>query len=275
MQTATNETLKLNNGVIIPVLGLGLYQLDTGRETRRAVRCALDAGYRHFDTAAAYGNEKDLGQAIAASKLDREALFITTKLWHSDHGYDSALKSFDKSRSRLGVDYVDLYLIHWPEGSKRSESWRALVTLYERGLCRAVGVSNYTIAHLEQLLAESPLVPAVNQVELSPFLLQRDLLGFCAGKKIQAEAYSPLTQGRKLKHPKLVEVAKKYGKTTAQLLIRWAIEHKLVVIPKSAKCERIKENAQVFDFTIERSDMALLDGLDEGFRTCWDPTDIP
>lgn len=265
----------LNNGVSMPVLGLGLYQLDTSRETRRAVRCALDAGYRHFDTAAAYGNEKDLGQAIAASKLDRKELFITTKLWHSDHGYDSALKAFDKSRSRLGVDYVDLYLIHWPEGSKRSESWRALATLYERGLCRAVGVSNYTIAHLEQLLAESPLVPAINQVELSPFLLQRDLLGFCAGKKIQAEAYSPLTQGRKLKHPKLVEVAKKYGKTPAQLLIRWAIEHKLVVIPKSAKCERIKENADVFDFAIDRSDLAVLDGLDEGYRTCWDPTAIP
>lgn len=275
MQAIANTTLKLNNGIKIPALGLGLWQLESGSETRRAVRCALDAGYRHFDTAKAYGNEKDLGRAIAASKIERDQVFITTKLWNSDHGYKNALRAFDKSRSRLGVDYVDLYLIHWPVESLRKESWRALIDLHERGLCRAIGVSNYTIAHLKELLSESPAVPAMNQVELSPFLHQKDLLDFCAAKKIQVEAYSPLTQGKKLKHPELVKLSKKYGRTPAQLLIRWAVEHRLVVIPKSAKCERIKENADIFDFAIEPEDMALLDGLDEGFRTCWDPTNVP
>lgn len=270
-----HPVIRLNNGVNIPALGLGVYQAESGRETERAVLDALDLGYRHIDTAKAYGNEKDVGRAIKKSGIPREEVFITTKLWNTDHGYDQTKRAFDESRSDLGVDYIDLYLIHWPVEGLRGESWRAMVELLERGDCRSIGVSNYTINHLEELLASSSIVPAVNQVEFSPFLYQRELLRFCRQKGIQLEAYSPLTQGKRLDHPTLVALARKHGKTPAQILIRWAIEHDLVVIPKSVRRSRIEENADVFDFSIVREDMALLDSLDEGFRTCWDPTDAP
>ncbi|HET9530400.1 MAG TPA: aldo/keto reductase [Blastocatellia bacterium] len=270
-----HPVIRLNNGVNISALGLGVYQAESGRETERAVLDALDLGYRHIDTAKAYGNEKDVGRAIKKSGIPREEVFITTKLWNTDHGYDQTKRAFDESRSDLGVDYIDLYLIHWPVEGLRGESWRAMVELLERGDCRSIGVSNYTINHLEELLASSSIVPAVNQVEFSPFLYQRELLRFCRQKGIQLEAYSPLTQGKRLDHPTLVALARKHGKTPAQILIRWAIEHDLVVIPKSVRRSRIEENADVFDFSIVREDMALLDSLDEGFRTCWDPTDAP
>jgi diketogulonate reductase-like aldo/keto reductase len=274
MKSSTHPALELNNGVSIPIIGLGVYQTAVGGETERAVRDALELGYRHIDTAKAYENERDVGRAVKESGVPREDIFITTKLWNTDHGYDSTKKAFDESRRQLGLDYIDLYLIHWPVEGLRSESWRAMVELLERGDCRSIGVSNYTIGHLEELLASSPVVPAVNQVEFSPFLYQRDLLRFCAEKGIQLEAYSPLTQGKKLKHPVLLALAGKYGKTPAQVLIRWAIEHELVVIPKSARRARIEENADVFDFHISPDDLAELDGLDEGFRTCWDPTNV-
>jgi methylglyoxal/glyoxal reductase len=275
MKQPLTESVELNNGVKIPLFGLGLYQVKSGRKAISAVQCALAAGYRHFDTAAAYGNEADLGEALAASDVPREQLFITTKLWNEDHGYNSTLRAFDESRSKLRTDYIDLYLIHWPVRDLRTESWRAMMHLYERGTCRAIGVSNYTIRHLRELLDWSDIIPAVNQVEFSPFLYQKDLLDFCAEKRIQLETYSPLTKGKKLGHPVLIELAKKYGKTPAQILIRWAIDHKLVVIPKSARCERIEENAQVFDFAIRPEDLRILDELDENFRTSWDPTDAP
>jgi diketogulonate reductase-like aldo/keto reductase len=275
MKSFTHPAIELNNGVSIPIMGLGVYQTASGGETVRAVRDAIETGYRHIDTAKAYDNERDVGRAVKESGVPREEIFITTKLWNGDHGYDSTKGAFDESRRQLGMGYIDLYLIHWPVEGLRSESWRAMVELLERGDCRAIGVSNYTIRHLEELLASSPVVPAVNQVEFSPFLYQRDLLGFCRDKGIQLEAYSPLTQGKKLKHPTLVALAGKYGKTPAQVLIRWAIEHELVVIPKSARRARIEENADVFDFNISPDDLAALDGLDEGFRTCWDPTNVP
>lgn len=275
MKSFTHPAIELNNGVSIPIIGLGVYQTASGGETVRAVRDAIEMGYRHIDTAKAYDNERDVGRAVKESGVPREEIFITTKLWNSDHGYDSTKRAFDESRRQLGMSHIDLYLIHWPVEGLRSESWRAMVELLERGDCRAIGVSNYTISHLEELLASSPVIPAVNQVEFSPFLYQRDLLGFCRDKGIQVEAYSPLTQGKKLKHPTLVAQAKKYGKTPAQVLIRWAIEHELVVIPKSARRSRIEENADVFDFNINPDDLAALDGLDEGFRTCWDPTNVP
>ena len=274
MNQASAAEYVLNNNVEIPALGLGLYQVPSGGTAQEAIECALEAGYRHFDTAAAYGNERDLGRALAASGIPRDELFITTKLWNSDHGYDAGLRAFEKSRSKLRLDYIDLYLIHWPVQKLRNESWRALLELYERGLCRAIGVSNYTIEHLRELLRSSPLAPAINQVEFSPFLYQKELHEFCNEHGILLEAYSPLTQGKKLKHPTLVGLSKKYGRTPAQLLIRWALDHKLVVIPKSARCERIRENAAVFDFSITGEDLATLDGLDEGFRTCWDPSGL-
>src|SRR5215831_13337607 len=196
MNQASAAEYVLNNNVEIPALGLGLYQVPSGGTAQEAIECALEAGYRHFDTAAAYGNERDLGRALAASGIPRDELFITTKLWNSDHGYDAALRAFEKSRSKLRLDYIDLYLIHWPVQKLRNESWRALLALYDRGLCRAIGVSNYTIAHLRELLRSSPLAPAINQVEFSPFLYQKELLEFCNEHGILLEAYSPLTQGK-------------------------------------------------------------------------------
>jgi diketogulonate reductase-like aldo/keto reductase len=271
-QSPATSSIELNNGVEIPTLGLGVYQSGPGAETQQAVRFALDAGYRHIDTASAYGNEKDVGVAISSSRIARHDLFITTKLWNSDHGYEATLRAFDKSRIELGLDYIDLYLIHWPVPGLRMESWRAMEELLDRGLCRAIGVSNYTIRHLDEHLSTSAVAPAVNQVEFSPFLYQKQLLDYCRERNIQIEAYSPLTQGKKLKHRVVKEISRKYGRTPAQILIRWALEHRLVVIPKSVHRERIEENAQVFDFAISSQDMARLDSLDEGFRTCWDPT---
>ncbi|MGB2981473.1 MAG: aldo/keto reductase [Candidatus Zixiibacteriota bacterium] len=267
--------VKLNNGVEMPIFGLGTYQAQSGKETRDAVLYALHAGYRHIDTASMYGNEEDVGTAIAESGIPREEIFVTTKLWNSDHGYDSGLAAFKKSHRRLRLSYVDLYLIHWPVQDLRNETWRALETLLKEGKCRAIGVSNYMIRHLEELLERSSTIPVVNQVEFSPYLYQKDLLEFCRKSKIQLEAYSPLTKGHKLNDPKLVTLASKYSKSPAQILIGWALQHEMVVIPKSSKRERITENAGVFDFTISPEDMRALDSFDQGLRTSWDPTTAP
>ncbi|MGD0636425.1 MAG: aldo/keto reductase [Nitrososphaerales archaeon] len=257
----------------MPLLGLGVYQTSPGRATEEAVKFALKTGYRHIDTASLYGNEESVGRAVRESGVPREQVFVTTKLWNSDHGYEAAMLAFEKSQRRLGLGYVDLYLIHWPVSQLRDESWRALVELQRRGSCRAIGVSNYTVRHLDQLLAGSKVIPDVNQVEFNPFLYQEGLLRYCQGKRIQLEAYSPLTRGYKLRHPVVLEVAKGYSKSPAQVLIRWSLQHGLVVIPKSARPERIKENSEVFDFEISAADMARLDSLGENLHTDWDPTD--
>jgi diketogulonate reductase-like aldo/keto reductase len=264
--------VKLNNGVQMPIFGLGTFQTRSGRETRDAVLHALKVGYRHIDTASMYGNEEDVGAAIKESGIRREEIFVTTKLWNSDHGYDSALAAFEKSSRRLDLSYVDLYLIHWPVQRLRNETWRALETLLKERKCRAIGVSNYMIRHLEELLENSSTVPAVNQVEFSPYLYQKDLLEFCRKNGIQLEAYSPLTKGHKLSDPKLAALASKYSRSPAQILIRWALQHQIVVIPKSSKGERITENADVFDFAISSEDMRALDLFDQGLRTSWDPS---
>lgn len=275
MDLDLRSTLRLNDGVAIPRLGLGVFQAAAGSETRDAVAHALATGWRHVDTARVYRNEKDVGRAIADSGIPRAEVFLTTKLWNDDHGYDRAQRACRESLARLGLDYVDLYLIHWPVAERRRDSWRALAKLKADGLCRAVGVSNYTVRHLEELLGESSLVPAVNQVEMSPFLYQRDLIAFCATHGIVVEAYSPLTKGERLDHPTLAEVGRRHRKTPAQVLIRWALQHDLVVLPKSVRPARIDENAAVFDFALSAEDMATLDALDEGLRTSWDPTDAP
>jgi diketogulonate reductase-like aldo/keto reductase len=240
-----------------------------------AVTWALESGYRHIDTAALYANEREVGEAIRSSGIDREEVFLTTKLWNSDHGYDRALQAFDDSLSALGFDYVDLYLLHWPVEGLRGDSWRALERLLDEGRTRAIGVSNYTVRHLQDLLGQCATSPAVNQVEFSPFLYQRELLGYCRTHGIQLEAYSPLTKGHRLADPRLLEVAGRYDKSTAQILIRWALQHDLVVIPKSADKARIAENAAVFDFALGDDDMANLDALHEDLHTSWDPTDAP
>ena len=266
---------RLNNNVAMPVLGLGTWRIPDGRPVRAAVHHALLAGYRHIDTAAVYKNEKGVGEALRDSGLGRDEVFITTKLWNSDQGYDTALAAFDASCARLGVDGVDAYLVHWPEPGKRRESWKALERLYREGRVRAIGVSNYTIRHLEELLETCEIEPAVNQVECSPFLAQPELRAFCRARRIQVVAYSPLTRGAKLGDPVLVEIARTHRRTPAQILIRWALQHDLVVVPKSADPGRIRENAAVFDFRLGPGEMARLDALDEGFRIAWDPSRIP
>jgi diketogulonate reductase-like aldo/keto reductase len=297
MELTIESKLPLNDGRLIPQLGLGVWQTRAGAACEAAVLAALEAGYRHIDTAAMYGNEQSVGAAIKMSGIPRENIFVTTKLWNSDHGNPE--RALDASLRKLKFDYVDLYLIHYPVRERR-RSWRALEALRAAGKARSIGVSNFTIRHLSELLAETNTVPAVNQVEFHPYLYQRDLLDFCAAKGIVLEAYSPLTKGARLKDPKLVAVAKKYSKagaqplasssrlpladalsrrsetkSTAQILIRWALQHGLAVIPKSANRKRIFENAEVFDFEISSEDMQFLDRFHENLRTCWDPTHAP
>jgi diketogulonate reductase-like aldo/keto reductase len=264
----------LNDGSGMPWLGLGVYRIAGGGSCVRAAAHALSAGYRHIDTAALYGNEEDVGRAVRESGVSRSEVFVVTKLWNSDQGYASAVKACHASLAKLKLDYIDLYLIHWPEPGRRLDSWRALVELRKQGKCRSIGVSNYTIPHLKELLANSDVKPAVNQVEFSPFLYQRSLLEFCRAHGIQLEAYCPLTRGERLKDSTVGGIARRYGKTPAQVLLRWALEHEVVVIPKSGNPARITENAGLFDFTLEERDMTALDALNADFRACWDPTRV-
>ena len=267
MTYSLQSTVTLNNGVKMPVLGLGTFQSDRGETARQAVTWALEAGYRHIDTAAIYGNEEDVGAAIGTSGIPREQIFITTKVWNGDQGYETALRAYDQSLKRLGVDWLDLYLIHWPIRGTRADTWKALVQLVEEGRCRAVGVSNYTVKHLQELLASSPLVPAVNQFEVNPFNTRQALVDFCREAGIQVESYSPLARAQKLSDARLAEIARRYARTPAQVLIRWGLQQGMVVIPKSVRRERIHENAGVFDFEIDPQDMRALNGLDEGLHT--------
>ena len=267
--------IPLRGGVEIPALGLGVYQSRPGTETREAVRVALEHGYRHVDTARAYGNEQDVAAGLAASGVPRGEVFVTTKLWNSDHGYVETLRACDASLGRLGMEWVDLYLVHWPVQGRRQETWRAMERTLSDGKARAIGVSNYTIRHLEELLGSAKVPPAVNQVELHPFLAQRELREFCAANGIAVEAYAPLVKARRMDHPVLQRVAAKHGATPAQVLVRWALQSGLVVIPKSVRPERIRENASVYGFELDREDLGALDGLDEGYRTSWDPTEAP
>lgn len=269
-----NSRCRLNNGYEIPYFGLGVYKAAPGKETIEAVSYALEIGYRLIDTAAVYGNEKEVGIAVRQSGFPREEIFITTKLWNDDHGYESALKAFDESLKRLNLDYVDLYLIHWPVPRLRKDSWKALEKIYAEGRCKAIGVSNYMIKHIEEMKDYAEIIPTVNQVEFSPFLYQKELLEYCKSKNIEVEAYSPLARMKKKNNPVVNSIARKYNKTHAQILIRWCLEHKLIVIPKSSNKKRIKENADVFDFTLSDDDKKQLNSLNENFRVSWDPSEI-
>ena len=255
----------LNNGVQIPQLGFGVWQVpDT--ETAAAVGTALEAGYRSIDTAAIYGNEKGTGSAIAASGLRREELFVTTKLWNSDQGQDRTLAAFDASLEKLGLDHVDLYLIHWPTPERDTylDTWRALGKILADGRARAIGVSNFKPAHLRRLIDETGVVPAVNQVELHPLLQQPELRAFHAEHGIATEAWSPLAQGSLLQHPVLTGIAQRLGRTPAQVILRWHLQLGTVVIPKSVTPERIRQNADVFGFTLDEADMTAVTALDQG-----------
>ncbi|MET9956866.1 aldo/keto reductase [Streptomyces sp. NPDC006339] len=265
---ASLPTITLNNGVEIPQLGFGVFQVPD-EETTTAVAHALAAGYRSIDTAAIYGNEAGVGKALAASGIAREELFVTTKLWNADQGYDATLRAFDTSLGKLGLDHVDLYLIHWPAPAKDLylESWRAIETLVADGRVRAAGVSNFQPSHLTRLLDHSDLVPAVNQIELHPGLQQRPLREMHAAHGIATEAWSPLAQGAVLKDPLLRELADRYGKSPAQVVLRWHLQLGNIVIPKSVTPARIRENLDVFDFSLTAGEMESLTSLDAGLRT--------
>jgi len=271
MVLTLESTVDLNNGVKMPIIGLGTVSL-LSKTAYQSVIWALDMGYRLIDTATMYGNERNIGKAINETGIPRQDIFITTKVWNTDHGYDKTLTAFKKSLRKLNLSYVDLYLIHWPATSLRNESWKALEKLLEEGTARAIGVSNYTIRHLTELLEITSTIPTVNQVEFTPFLYQKDLLDFCEKNKIILEAYSPLTRGERFDHPLLKSISQKYDKTPAQILIRWGLQHKIVEIPRSRNEQHIQENFEVFDFDIYKKDMEVLDNLNEDFRLTEDPS---
>ncbi|MFF5724954.1 aldo/keto reductase [[Kitasatospora] papulosa] len=269
---STVPTVTLNNGVTIPQLGFGVFQVPDD-ETTAAVTAALEAGYRSVDTAAVYGNETGVGRALAESGLGREELFVTTKLWNADQGYDATLAAFDASLAKLGLDHVDLYLIHWPTPARDlyTDTWRALEKLLAEGRIRAAGVSNFQPAHLRRLREESSLVPAVNQIEMHPGLQQRELRSLHAASGIATEAWSPLAQGALLDDEVLTSLAGRHGKSPAQVVLRWHLQLGNVVIPKSVTPARIRQNIDVFDFELSADDMEAIAGLDRGMRTGPDP----
>jgi diketogulonate reductase-like aldo/keto reductase len=273
--SVTTTNLVLTTGAQIPQVGFGVWQVPQGAIAQDAVTAALQLGYRHIDTAHIYRNEADVGAALRASGVPRSEVFVTTKLWNDDHGYDAALRALDTSLKTLGLDYIDLYLVHWPVQGKRRDSWRALEKAHADGKAKAIGVSNYLVPHLREVLGEAKVKPHVNQIELHPFLQRRDTCALCREQGIIVEAYSPLTQGKRLDDPVIREVARSAGRTPAQVMLRWSMQHGNVVLPKSVTRARIAENAAVFDFTLDADQMAKLDGLEQNLALAWDPDGAP
>ena len=265
------DTYKLSNGVEIPCIGFGTWQTPNGDVAVQAVQCALESGYRHIDTAAVYGNEASVGKAIRMSGVRREELFVTTKLWNNRHSYAQALKAFDESLDKLGLDYLDLYLIHWPnpidlrEGDRwiqaNAEAWRAMEELYEAGRIRAIGISNFRVHHMEALLKTAKVVPHVNQIRLCPGDTQDETVAFSRAHGMLAEAYSPLGIGRIFEVPEMQALAQKYGRSIAQICIRWSLQRGYLPLPKSVTPSRIQENLKVFDFALDDEDVSLIAGL--------------
>lgn len=264
--------ITLNNGVEIPQLGLGVFEEDFDvSKTKDAVLIAIEEGYRHIDTAHIYQNEQEVGKAILETEIDREELFITTKVWDTDQGYESTLRAFDQSLKDLQLDYIDLYLIHWPVREKRKETWKALEKIYEEGSVRAIGVSNYLVPHLEELETYANIVPAVNQIEHTPFCNMNDTFLKCKEMGICLQSYAPLIRGLKKDHPVLVNIANKHQVNTFQVLIRWALDQGIVTIPKSSSAKRIKSNFESLKFKLDLKDLEALAALHDGTRVAADP----
>jgi len=264
--TDLQGSFELHNGVQMPYFGLGVYLSKDGSEVINAVKEALNHGYRHIDTASIYDNEEGVGKGIQESNVNRKDVFLVSKVWNTDQGYDATLKAFDASLERLGTDYLDLYLIHWPKGELSKETWKALEKLYKEKRVRAIGVSNFLQHHLEDLLTSTEIVPMVNQMEFHPYLVQQDFIDFCNSKGIQYEAWSPMMQGNIFDLDIMKDLAAKYNKTIAQIVLRWDLQKGVVTIPKSSKKERIIANSDLFDFELSEEDIQLLDGLDKGKR---------
>ena len=272
-ENVTDTTMTMNNGVQIPQLGLGVFQTPDGRATSQAVTWALQAGYRHIDTAMIYGNEESVGQGIRDSGLKRRDVFLTTKLWNDDIRSGRAKAAFEESLDRLGTDYVDLYLIHWPAQGWQ-QAWQDMEELYRQRRVRAIGVCNFQQHHLEELHSISSTKPAVNQIESSPQFVNQELIDYCHGElRIDVEAYRPLggTGGSVLSDPRLESISRRVGRSPAQVVLRWHIQRGLIVIPKSTHQERIEQNAQVFDFTLDEDDMKAISAMDSGIRAGADP----
>ncbi|CQR46041.1 Glyoxal reductase [Paraliobacillus sp. PM-2] len=276
MPTHLQDTVTLHNGVKMPWLGLGVYKVEDGDEVIHSVKSALNHGYKSIDTAAFYGNESGVGKAIEESGISRDELFITSKLWNSDQGYEATLAAFEATLKRLDLDYLDLYLIHWPvpEQAKFKDTWKAMEKLYKDGKIKAIGVSNFKEHHLDELIRDAEIVPMVNQVEFHPHLSQESLRNYCKKHHIQMEAWSPLKQGQLLDNPVLKRIADKYGKTTAQVILRWDVQSGVVTIPKSVKEERIVANASIFDFELSREDMDAIYTLNRDERIGPDPDEM-
>ncbi|MEK4145646.1 MULTISPECIES: aldo/keto reductase [Robertmurraya] len=271
MVNSLQDTTVLNNGVHMPWMGLGVFKVEDGQVLVDAVKTAIKNGYRSIDTASFYNNEEGVGRAVKECGVPRDQLFITSKVWNSDQGYESTIKAFESTLEKLDMDYLDLYLIHWPVKGKYVDTWRALEKIYKEGKVRAIGVSNFNVHHLEDILAVCEVKPAVNQVEYHPHLTQEEVRAYCEREKIQLEAWSPLKKGQLLNDPTIVEIANKYNKNSAQVILRWDLQNHVVTIPKSITESRIVDNANIFDFTLAEEDMQRISGLNINERTGADP----
>lgn len=269
--TNIKGTFVLNNGVEMPYLGLGTYQSDNEQEVVDAIKIALNVGYRHIDTASAYKNEEGVGKGILESNVNRKDIFVVSKVWNTDQGYDNTIKAFEESLERLGLDYLDLYLIHWPVPGKYTETWKALEYLYSQKKIRAIGVSNFLKHHIEDILEDCEIVPMVNQMEFHPHLVQQELIDFCNKNDIQYESWSPFMQGKVFELDICNALAKKHNKSVAQIILRYNLQKGIVAIPKSVHAKRIKNNAEIFDFELSQEDVTFLDSLENGERTGPDP----
>ncbi|MFD6211097.1 aldo/keto reductase [Peribacillus sp. NPDC060253] len=275
MVTNLQDTTTLHNGVKMPWFGLGVFKVEEGPELVNAVKVAIKHGYRSIDTAAIYGNEEGVGQGIREglkeAGISREDLFVTSKVWNADLGYESTIAAYEKSLKKLGLEYLDLYLIHWPVEGKYKEAWSALETLYKEGKVKAIGVSNFQIHHLKDVMEDAKVKPMVNQVEYHPRLTQKEVQAFCKEQGIQLEAWSPLMQGQLLDNETLQAIGAKHGKSVAQIILRWDLQNGTVTIPKSTKEHRIAENSSVFDFELTKEEMNQIDGLNQDHRVGPDP----
>jgi diketogulonate reductase-like aldo/keto reductase len=267
--------LKLNTGANIPQIGFGLWQNTDEDECRAAVKYALAAGFRHFDTAQIYRNEEFLGEALQEADIKREELFITTKIWNDNMINTKLIPSFEESLGKLQMDYVDLLLLHFPVTERRDGAWRKMEEIYSSGRAKAIGVSNYTVKHLKEMLEQFQVTPAANQVEMSVVLQQPELVEYCKAHKIVVEAYTPLVEGQFFNDPVLKEIAKKHHKAVPQIMLRWCVDYGVVALTKSVHPDRIKQNIDIFDFRLDEEDMKKLKALDKNYRVNWNPTNVP